>query len=221
VSADGSVTTHSDVTDAGSGAIITSGERTTLGNQSGTNTGDEVQATESVVGISERATQAETHTGTDDLRHITPAKLAGEKGIADGIASLNGSGVIPSSQLAGGGKSMILSFGSDTSYEVNASGADYTKSATFIYAGSTTVGAITMIRLNAWVSGTDASFRIYDATNALVIAEITGVTSTDELNVVDMGTLSNIPTASAIFEVQIKRDTGGSAGFVGSIELGY
>jgi hypothetical protein len=40
VSADGSVTTHSDVTDAGSGAIITTVERSLLGNQSGTNTGD-------------------------------------------------------------------------------------------------------------------------------------------------------------------------------------
>ena len=41
VSADGSVTTHSDVSDAGSGAIITVAERSVLSNQSGTNTGDE------------------------------------------------------------------------------------------------------------------------------------------------------------------------------------
>jgi len=41
VSADGSVTTHNDVTSAGSGAIITSAERINLGNQSGTNTGDQ------------------------------------------------------------------------------------------------------------------------------------------------------------------------------------
>ena len=41
VSADGSVTTHNDVTSAGSGVIISAAERTNLGNQSGTNTGDE------------------------------------------------------------------------------------------------------------------------------------------------------------------------------------
>ena len=35
----GSVTVHSDVSNAGSGSIITSGERIVLGNQSGTNTG--------------------------------------------------------------------------------------------------------------------------------------------------------------------------------------
>jgi microcystin-dependent protein len=41
ISADGSVTTHSDITSAGSGQIITVAERNNLNNQSGTNTGDE------------------------------------------------------------------------------------------------------------------------------------------------------------------------------------
>lgn len=35
------------------------------------------QATEAVIGQSERATQTETNDGTDDLRHITPLKLSG------------------------------------------------------------------------------------------------------------------------------------------------
>lgn len=56
--------------------ILTSAERTTIGNTSGTNTGDEVAATESVAGIAEIATLAEVNTGTDDLRFITPNKLA-------------------------------------------------------------------------------------------------------------------------------------------------
>lgn len=41
ISADGSVTTHNDVTSSGSGSIITTVERNNLGNQSGTNTGDQ------------------------------------------------------------------------------------------------------------------------------------------------------------------------------------
>ena len=41
ISADGSVTTHNDVSSAGSGQIITVAERNNLNNQSGTNTGDE------------------------------------------------------------------------------------------------------------------------------------------------------------------------------------
>lgn len=56
---------------------FTDAEQTLLGNQSGTNTGDEVTATDTVAGIAERATIAEVNTGTDDLRFISPAGLAG------------------------------------------------------------------------------------------------------------------------------------------------
>lgn len=70
-----SVTELNDVTNAGSGVIISSAERTNLSNQSGVNTGDEVQATETVSGIAEIATQVETDAGTDDLRIVTPLKL--------------------------------------------------------------------------------------------------------------------------------------------------
>ncbi len=48
---------------------------TKLDGITGTNTGDEVQATETVAGIAELATQAETDAGTDDLRIVTPLKL--------------------------------------------------------------------------------------------------------------------------------------------------
>lgn len=55
------------------GSVIST---TYIQNTSGTNTGDEVQATESVAGIAEIATQGETNTGTDDQRIVTPLKLA-------------------------------------------------------------------------------------------------------------------------------------------------
>ena len=45
---------------------FTDAEKTNLANQSGTNTGDEVAATESVAGIAEIATQAEAQAGTDN-----------------------------------------------------------------------------------------------------------------------------------------------------------
>lgn len=48
----------------------------TASNLSGTNTGDEVAATETVAGKVELATQAEVDTGTDAERVITPATLA-------------------------------------------------------------------------------------------------------------------------------------------------
>lgn len=47
---------------------------------SGDNTGDEDQATETLLGIAEIATQAETDAGTDDLRIVTPLKLANYSG---------------------------------------------------------------------------------------------------------------------------------------------
>lgn len=77
ISADGSVTSHSDVTDAGSGIIISAAERTNLSNQSGVNTGDEVAASETVQGIVELATVVEIDAQTDTTRAITPAGLAG------------------------------------------------------------------------------------------------------------------------------------------------
>jgi len=48
-------------------------EQTTVSNQSGTNTGDEVAATEGVAGVVERATQAETDAGTDTTRYMSAA----------------------------------------------------------------------------------------------------------------------------------------------------
>ena len=56
--------------------ILTTAERTTISNQSGTNTGDEVDATESIKGIVERATDAEVAAGTDTTRYITSKQLA-------------------------------------------------------------------------------------------------------------------------------------------------
>lgn len=54
----------------------TDAEKTKLAGISGTNTGDEVQATEATAGIAEIATQAEADAGTDDQRIMTPLKLA-------------------------------------------------------------------------------------------------------------------------------------------------
>ena len=55
----------------------TDADQTTVSNQSGINTGDEVSATDAVEGIVELATQGEVDTGSDTSRVITPATLAG------------------------------------------------------------------------------------------------------------------------------------------------
>lgn len=52
---------------------FTDAEKTNLSNQSGTNTGDEVAATESVAGVGEIATQLEAETGTDNTNKFLNA----------------------------------------------------------------------------------------------------------------------------------------------------
>jgi hypothetical protein len=80
-----------------SGATIDDLGNIAANNLSGTNTGDEVQATETVAGILEVATLAEVNTATSDLVAITPLKLG--KAQANGVASLDGSGKVPASQI--------------------------------------------------------------------------------------------------------------------------
>ncbi len=103
---------------------FTDAEQTNLGNQSNTNTGDEVQATESESGISERATQSETNTGTDDLRHVTPLKL--KTNLVNKIL-LTKSGVLISGNFSGNPKIATVTFGTafaDANYSISAIGVD-------------------------------------------------------------------------------------------------
>jgi hypothetical protein len=55
---------------------FTNAEQTIVGNQSGTNTGDEAVADLTTQGVVELATVVETDTGTDATRAVTPAGLA-------------------------------------------------------------------------------------------------------------------------------------------------
>ena len=57
--------------------FVTAADLTTLSNTSGTNTGDEPDANTTTKGIVELATTAETDTGTDATRSVTPDALAG------------------------------------------------------------------------------------------------------------------------------------------------
>ena len=63
--------------EAADAKVLTAAERTILGNTSGANTGDEVDANATTKGIVELATTAEVDTGTDATRAITPDALNG------------------------------------------------------------------------------------------------------------------------------------------------
>ena len=78
VSADGSVTTHNDVTSAGSGQIITVNERNNLNNQSGTNTGDETSISIKNKYESNPNTNAFTDDEKDKLANLESSKFVGE-----------------------------------------------------------------------------------------------------------------------------------------------
>lgn len=86
----------------------------------------------------------------------------------------------------------------------------YTVMATIIWPGSTQVGAPVSISANAFVKGLPDSgdIRLYDATNGLAIAEVTGILSDDVTNLIDLGTLGNIAAGEALWEVQGLESTG-------------
>lgn len=140
VSAGGSVTTHSDVTSVGSGAIITVGERTTLTNQSGTNTGDEAAASETVAGVLETATTAEVNTGTDTGRAVSPSSLANStlaSNVTTNTAKVSADGLVTThSDVSDAGSGLIISGVERTKLTGIESSADVTDAANVASAGA-------------------------------------------------------------------------------------
>jgi hypothetical protein len=82
------------------------------------------------------------------------------------------------------------------------------------YPGSDEEGIPTKISVVCGKKGESTTFsvRIYDKTNALVIAKKTNK-SDDYPSILDLGTVSNVPEGPAIWEIQVKK-TAGVAGKV-------
>lgn len=100
-----------------------------------------------------------------------------------------------------------------TAYEVHAMG---------IFAGTTELGTPTNIKVNAWkaTGGTSFAVRIYDLTNALAVAELTGQTGESSGAVLDMGTLSNLSTGASVWEFQ-QKVTGTTTGYMSSVTVEF
>lgn len=151
--------------------------------------------------------------------------LQSEKGIANGVVPLDGSGKIDGSYLSGGGKSMVVSFAAGTDKSLIDNNIGYTEKADMIYAGSDTVGTIVAIKATIWISsagGATGEIRIVDKSNANVICELTGITNIDDSAVLDLGALTNIPTMPTTFEIQMGRSTGANRDVeCSSIEIVY
>jgi len=77
-----------------------------------------------------------------------------------------------------------------------------------IYQGSSFVGEISKINAIVHIfNATSGDIRIFDVTNANTIAELTGFTDTIP-TINDLGSISNLPSGEALFELQLLR-TGG------------
>lgn len=81
----------------------------------------------------------------------------------------------------------------------------------FEFEGTDLVGApYEAVIVAGIIDPTTQSIRIYDFTNNQTICEVTGVSASFP-SMVNLGALSNLPTAPAIWEVQMKRLSGGPA----------
>jgi len=112
--------------------------------------------------------------------------------------------------LAGVDKSgMTLSWSEDSQPYLKTSNVPYELRASFIFRGTTEMGTPTAIKLLAAQSGGGTgSVRIVDATNSdNIIATITTIAGSTFV-IYDMGTLSNLPTGEAHFEVQMGNTAG-------------
>ena len=88
----------------------------------------------------------------------------------------------------------------------------YQKFAAFKFEGTSSeaIQGVSAIEVLSSTEGSDYDVRIVDVTNNNVICEITGLSGNDDLDVInDMGTLSNMPSNEAVFEVQVRKNGGG------------
>lgn len=84
----------------------------------------------------------------------------------------------------------------------------YIVRAQFVFLGTTTMGAVNAIKALVSTDATTGWIKIMDVTNVNVIAEKSFTNGT--FDIVDMGTLSNLPASQAVFEVEMKKSgTGG------------
>lgn len=126
--------------------------------------------------------------------------------------------------VGGGAASMVMSFASGGISYIEGGQNTYQKLASFIFGGTDEIGVITNININSWVSNNGSvDVRLVCCGDGSVIAEKLGINSQLETNVVNMGTITNLPTGADIIEIQAKKVTGGGASKarIGSLELQY
>lgn len=91
---------------------------------------------------------------------------------------------------------------------IDTKNAVYTVKSEFIFSGTNNIPVVSNRKIEIIASvdaGNQGDVRIFDATNANIIAEKTGISALTS-TIFDMGTISNLPTTQAIFEIQLKNN---------------
>ena len=198
-----------DVTESTDKNYVTDAEAVIIGNTSGTNTGDEAAASDTVSGTVELATIAEVDTGTDTVRAITPAGLAGSalQTKVDGVEALadvtdatnvNAAGAVMESdftpahsivaQQSGTGSPSMVSIGT------NALVGRTTGGGTDIQ-GLTATEVRTLLNVEDGADVTDATN--VTAAGALMDSEVTNLAQVKAFDTTDYATAAQGTTADA------------------------
>ncbi|MHA1754540.1 MAG: hypothetical protein ACTSYR_03375, partial [Candidatus Odinarchaeia archaeon] len=109
----------------------------------------------------------------------------------------------------GEGNNTTISFGDHTGAFLLSDKSVYEVRANIIYRGSNNIGIINKIKAIAWVKQSEkpGDILIYDVTNGNIIVEKNGING-EVSEIIDLGTLSNIPTEEAVFEIQLRNIPG-------------
>lgn len=139
-------------------------------------------------------------------------------GITKNGAGANETVTLDAQAAADEGKLKEIGFHDNSQPDVSVSSSTYKIIASFVYGGSTLVGVPTFMKAILHTTATSGDIKIFDVSNGNSIAEKNFTNTTKAI--VDLGTLSNIPAAEAIFEVQMKRTGGGNA-YLAAINVGW
>jgi parallel beta-helix repeat protein len=135
------------------------------------------------------------HVGLSNVTNDAQIPIS-QKGIGDGVATLNINSKINVNQLY-----KYDSYG----FSSNTNSLDYTRMFQFIYPGTNNTYPLTSIQIIGFMEygGINYSVKIQDYTNRKTITELFGLTNTKQ-QIIDMTSITNIPTSTSIIEIQAK-----------------
>jgi hypothetical protein len=123
----------------------------------------------------------------------------------DGNFNLGDKGV-----KVGGTNELSVAFTDQTKAYVKRSNSSYGTMCYFLFNGTDKLSTPTAIKIIAWnkTNNKNYSVRVVRQDTGDVIAELVNADN-NEVEIKDLGTLSNLPTGPTIFEIQGKTDSGG------------